>query len=446
MSALTYELRKADADPTSRARLGRVTTPHGSFETPAFMPVGTQGTVKGLLPSQLESLGAQIVLGNTYHLMLRPGSERVAEMGGLQKWTGWGRPMLTDSGGFQVFSLGNLNRIDDDGVRFKSHIDGREIELTPQRSMRVQHELGADIIMAFDDCPPAAAPNVHQAQRAASFDSASPKGTARRPAEAFDAPAYERRVREANERTLRWLGRCNAYHQSTGRDQVQALFGIVQGGTDLEQRDACLDAVCSHGLPGYAIGGVAVGEPPEQIRRVVRHTADRLPADRPRYLMGVGYPADLVAAVRAGVDMFDCVLPSRNGRNGHAFLPDGVVRLRNAKHARDPRPIEPGCDCPACESAEDGSARFSRSYLRHLFTADEMLGPILVSLHNQRLYQRLMLDIRAAIRDDAWLAFTKRWPVAASEVTLETAPDVSPKPAPEARPEPSPIAPPSRHV
>ncbi|MEM1444568.1 MAG: tRNA guanosine(34) transglycosylase Tgt [Planctomycetota bacterium] len=406
MAAVTYE--RLAKDPHSAARLGRVTTPHGSFDTPAFMPVGTQGTVKGLLPSQLNDLGAQIVLGNTYHLMLRPGSELVDQMGGLQKWTGWRKPMLTDSGGFQVFSLGNLNRIDDDGVRFKSHIDGRQIELTPERSMQVQHQLGADIIMAFDDCPPAAAPSEHQRERTASFAT----GTARRKPEAFDAETYERRVREANERTLRWLDQCNAYHRQTGRDQKQALFGIVQGGTDLDQRDACLDAVCSHDLPGYAIGGVAVGEPPEEIRRVVAHTADRLPADRPRYLMGVGYPADIVAAVRAGVDMFDCVLPSRNGRNGHAFLPDGVVRLRNAAHAHDPGPIEPGCDCPACQLNEDGSARFSRSYLRHLFAAGEMLGPILVSLHNQRLYQRLMLDIRAAIRDDAWLAFAKRWPAA----------------------------------
>ncbi|MEM7576384.1 MAG: tRNA guanosine(34) transglycosylase Tgt [Planctomycetota bacterium] len=411
MSALTYELRQADAG--SAARLGQVTTPHGTFDTPAFMPVGTQGTVKGLLPSQLENLGAQIVLGNTYHLMLRPGSELVAGQGGLQRWTGWGKPMLTDSGGFQVFSLGNLNRIDDDGVRFKSHIDGRSIELTPQRSMQVQHELGADIIMAFDDCPPAAAPSAHQAERVASFKA----GTARRPPEAFDAAAYERRVREANERTLRWLDRCSAYHRQTGQDRKQALFGIVQGGTDLDQRDACMDAVCSHDLPGYAIGGVAVGEPPDEIRRVVAHTADRLPHDRPRYLMGVGYPADIVAAVRAGVDMFDCVLPSRNGRNGHAFLPDGVIRLRNAKHAHDSGPIEPGCDCPACQLRDDGSPRFSRSYIRHLFAAGEMLGPILVSLHNQRLYQRLMLDIRAAIADDAWLAFAKRWPCTSVEPT-----------------------------
>ncbi|MEM1097507.1 MAG: tRNA guanosine(34) transglycosylase Tgt [Planctomycetota bacterium] len=415
MSALTYERLCVDA--TSAARLGRVITPHGSFDTPAFMPVGTQGTVKGLLPSQIRELGAQIVLGNTYHLMLRPGSELVAEMGGLQSWTGWNGPMLTDSGGFQVFSLGNLNRIDDDGVRFKSHIDGRAFDLTPERSMHVQHQLGADIIMAFDDCPPAAAPSEHQRERAAALAT----GTARRKHEDFDADGYEGRVREANERTLRWLDQCAAHHRRSGRDQVQALFGIVQGGTDLDQRDACLDAVCSHDLPGYAIGGVAVGEPPEEIRRVVAHTADRLPADRPRYLMGVGYPADIVAAVRAGVDMFDCVLPSRNGRNGHAFLPDGVIRLRNAVHARDPRPIEPGCDCEACQVDQEGRARFSRSYLRHLFAAGEMLGPILVSLHNQRLYQRLMLDIRAAIRDDAWLAFANRWPA-----TLPQDPPISP--------------------
>ncbi len=410
MSALSYELLKSDTQ--SHARLGRVTTPHGTFDTPAFMPVGTQATVKGLLPTQLADLGAQIVLGNTYHLLLRPGSELVSAMGGLQRWTRWGRPMLTDSGGFQVFSLGNLNRIDDDGVRFKSHIDGSMIELTPQRSMQVQHELGADIIMAFDDCPPAATQSEHQTERAKSFAAPRTRPQASHRHGGLRDVDYASRVREANERTLRWLDRCVTYHRGTGRDAVQALFGIVQGGTDLAQRDACLDAVCSHDLPGYAIGGVAVGEPPEEIRRVVQHTANRLPANRPRYLMGVGYPADIVAAVRSGVDMFDCVLPSRNGRNGHAFLPDGVIRLRNALHGRDDRPIEPGCDCPACAERPDGSPGFSRSYLRHLFGANEMLGPILVSLHNQRLYQRLMLDIRRAIRDDAWLAFAKRWPAA----------------------------------
>ncbi len=416
MPALTYKLLKTDA--CSNARLGTVHTPHGSFETPAFMPVGTQATVKGLLPGQVADTGAQILLGNTYHLMLRPGSELIAELGGLHVFMRWDKPILTDSGGFQVFSLGDINRINDDGVSFKSHLDGSTIELTPQRSMQVQHELGSDIIMAFDDCPPAATLNDHQQQRAKQFGSnvstraphlhAGLKTTNEASHENAgpDSVAYRERVKVANERTLRWLDACVKYHRGSGRDADQALFGIVQGGTDLDQRTACVEAVCAHDLPGYAIGGVAVGEGPDEIKSVVEHTAPLLPDDRPRYLMGVGYPADLVTAVRAGVDMFDCVLPSRNGRNGFAFLPDGSIRLKNATHRDDPAPIEAGCDCVACVGG------FSRAYLRHLFMADEMLGPILVSLHNQRLYQRLMLDIRTAIRDDAWLALAERWPAA----------------------------------
>jgi queuine tRNA-ribosyltransferase len=431
VSALRFDITHQDT--SSRARVGRVTTPHGWFDTPAFMPVGTQGTIKGILPELVAQTGAQIVLGNTYHLMLRPGSDLVQRMGGLQHWTRWGRPMLTDSGGFQVFSLADISKINDDGVTFKSHLDGALHELTPERSMQVQNELGADIIMAFDDCPPAQEMNEHQAARAKGFDSSpdSPPTTSARPR--VDPTQYAQRVRLANERTLRWLDRCVAAHQ---RPEAQALFGIVQGGTDLDQRAWCAQRVCAHDLPGYAIGGVAVGEPPDVIRQVVEHTAARLPADRPRYLMGVGYERDLVAAVRAGVDMFDCVLPTRNGRNANAFTRAGQVRLRNATFRDDPRPIEEGCDCPACGGVSEGvsgigsgkagrsighttspmpdaaSPGFSRSYLRHLFQAGEILGPVLVSLHNLRHFQRLMLDIRLAIHHNDWSALARHWPVA----------------------------------
>jgi queuine tRNA-ribosyltransferase len=458
MPAITYELLHQDT--TSRARLGRVTTPHGAFDTPAFMPVGTQGTVKGLLPGLVAGTGAQIVLGNTYHLMLRPGSELIQRLGGLQRWTGWGSvpgggPMLTDSGGFQVFSLANINRIDDDGVTFRSHVNGAKVVLTPEVSMRVQEELGADIIMAFDDCPPAekglgsgvqglGSASVASAAHGADADDLDPRPQTLDPQSQTPDPRYAQRIALANARTLRWLDRCVKAHRASGRWDEQALFGIVQGGTDLDQRTRCAEAVTQHDLPGYAIGGVAVGEPPEAIASVAEHTADLLPGDRPRYLMGVGYERDLVAAVRAGVDMFDCVLPTRNGRNASAFTATGSIRLKNAKYAEDPRPIEAGCDCAACggswelgfgswgADASDGvtpAARgldpqiptpnsqnptpgFSRSYLRHLFQAREMLGPILVSLHNLRHFQRLLLDIRTSIRDNDWSGLARRWPVA----------------------------------
>ena len=441
MAAITFELLQRDAE--TAARVGRVTTPHGSFDTPAFMPVGTQGTIKGLLPRDVAATGAQIVLGNTYHLLLRPGSELVQQMGGLQRWTGWGGPMLTDSGGFQVFSLGHINRIDDQGVTFRSHLNGDRIELTPERSMLTQQQLGADIIMAFDDCPPAATAKHNPRVDADSpHRSAGKRSSAGR--SAMGAEDYAQRLRVAQDRTRRWLERCVNAHRSSGRWDRQALFGIVQGGTDLEMRRQCVEQVTQHDLPGYAIGGVAVGEGSDDIRRVVQHTAPLLPSDRPRYLMGVGYERDIVAAVRAGVDMFDCVLPTRNGRNANAFTRTGPIRLKNAKYADDPRPIEEGCDCPACgerfggfglgmsdfgSGGEDETKLlwteseirnttsglppgFSRSYLRHLFQAGEMLGGILVGLHNLRHFQRLQLDIRQAIRDNAWSDFARRWPVA----------------------------------
>lgn len=360
------------------------------------MPVGTQASIKGVPPELVAGIGAQIILSNTYHLMLRPGSELVAQMGGLHRWMGWAGPILTDSGGFQVFSLADINTIDDDGVTFRSHLDGATVGLTPERSMRVQNELGADVIMAFDDCPPAE----RIADGEQRIEEAEPEPGATR--HAVDSAQYTDRLRQANERTLRWLDRCVRAH---GRAGDQALFGIVQGGTDLDQRAWCVEGVAQHDLPGYAIGGVAVGETPDAMKRVVEHTAPLLPVDRPRYLMGVGYERDILMAVRAGVDMFDCVLPTRNGRNGNAFTSTGQIRLKNAKFRDDPRPIEAGCDCPCC-------GRFSRSYLRHLLMAGEMLGGILVSLHNLRHFQRFLLDIRGAIAHNDWSLLESRWPVA----------------------------------
>ena len=366
MNPLTFDISHQSSQ--CGARIGRVTTPHGSFDTPAFMPVGTKASVKGLLPEQVAQTGAQIILNNTYHLMLRPGTELISRLGGVHGFMGWQGPILTDSGGYQVFSLSNISLIDDDGVTFRSEVDGAQVRLTPESSIRAQNEIGADIIMAFDDCPP---------------------GTSDAARRGF-----------AVDRTIRWLERCARAHQRTD----QALFGIVQGGTDLELRTRCAEAVRGIDLPGYAIGGVAVGEGFEQMLSIVRHTAPLLPPEKPRYLMGVGYERDILEAVRAGVDMFDCVLPTRNGRNANAFTRQGPIRLRNTRYSEDDAPIEEGCDCRACAS-------FSRAYLRHLFQAEEMLGPILVTLHNLRHYQRLMLDIRAAIRDDDWSCLRSRWPV-----------------------------------
>ena len=373
MSALKFDILHRDTN--SRARVGNLVTPHGAVQTPAFMPVGTQGAVKGLSPSEVVGTGAQIILANTYHLMLRPGSELVEHMGGLHRWMRWDGPILTDSGGFQVFSLADINRITDQGVTFRSHVDGSSVELTPKRSIQVQNQLGGDIIMAFDDCPPAAE----------------------------NGSGVSSRIQQACDRTAIWLEHCIRAHQ---RPQDQALFGIVQGGTDLEARRRSVDQVCGFDLLGYAIGGVAVGEGPEAMAAVVDHTAALLPADRPRYLMGVGYERDLLLAVRAGVDLFDCVLPTRNGRNGNAFTPTGPIRLRNARFATEKRPIDETCDCVACGGG------FSCSYIRHLFAAGEMLGPILVSLHNLHHFQRLLLDIRSAIADNDLMALVRRWPVA----------------------------------
>lgn len=413
------------ASVSCQGRVGRVETPHGSYQTPAFMPVGTQGTLKGLLPRDVRETGSEIVLGNTYHLLLRPGPKIVAERGGLHGFMGWNGPILTDSGGYQAYSMSDINRVDEDGVSFKSIIDGAMVRLTPERAIEVQNALGADVVMALDDCPPSVDPRTMNQTRL--------RIQAQRKKADWEKAGYDHdvRLREANERTVRWLERCRASHR---RPDEQALFGIVQGGVDLDRRTHSAQQVCNVELPGYAIGGVAVGEGFEEILRVVDHTAPLLPEQKPRYLMGVGYERDIVAACRAGVDMFDCVLPTRNGRNANAFTPTGQMRLKNAKFARDERPLDPGCDCHACRPdlhgwETPGGAPISRAYLRHLFIAQEMLGPILVSLHNIRHFQRLMVDIRGAIRDDGWLAFGRRWPVAADALPAHLRPQTDGSPA-----------------
>lgn len=407
----------------SSARAGIVETPHGSFHTPAFMPVGTRATVRGLFPGMVERTGAEIILGNTYHLMLRPGADVVQRLGGLHRFSGWPRPMLTDSGGYQAYSMAAINRITDDGVVFKSIIDGSDVALSPERAIAVQNQLGADIIMAFDDCPPSVDPdagpiNQTRLRLAAMRDAGSPETTGRGKARTlYDHSA---RLRLANARTVLWLERCKREHARLDGPAQRALFGIVQGGTDLEQRSWSAERICNIELPGYAIGGVAVGEQTDDIARVVRHTAPLLPEAKPRYLMGVGYERDLLAAVRAGVDMFDCVLPTRNGRNANAFTSRGQIRLRNAQYAEDQGPLEEGCDCPACAPtglvgkswASSNDQPFTRAYIRYLFLAREMLGPILVSLHNLRHFQRFMADVRATVKTDEWDALLARWPVA----------------------------------
>ena len=413
MTASPLEFTIQGRSNASKARRGLVRTPHGEFETPAFMPVGTRGTVKGLPPELVRQTGSQIVLNNTYHLLLRPGPDVVQKLGGVHRFMNWPGPILTDSGGYQAYSMADINAVDDEGVTFKSIVDGRDVRLTPEAATQVQNKLGADIIMAFDDCPPSEQADTPDDAGADAPDPRLARAVRRDSRKGYDHAA---RLRLANERTVRWLERCKAAH---GRPSEQALFGIVQGGTDLDQRSWSAQRICGVDLPGYAIGGVAVGERSEQIAAVVRHTASLMPESRPRYLMGVGYDRDIVAAVLAGVDMFDCVLPTRNGRNANAFTPTGQIRLRNARFAEDPGPIEQECDCQACAPSRYGwttpdSAPFSRGYIRHLFMAGEMLGPILVSLHNVRYFQRLMVDIRRTILEDDWLGFAGRWPQAAS--------------------------------
>jgi queuine tRNA-ribosyltransferase len=345
------------------ARRGRVTTAHGSFETPAFMPVGTAGTVKGLTPEQVAATGAEIVLGNTYHLMLRPGAERVARLGGLHRFMNWPGPILTDSGGFQVMSLAELRKITDEGVTFKSHIDGSRHELTPERAVEIQRLLDADITMVLDECTPF-------------------------PVER-DAAARSMAL------SMRWAERSKAAFEVR---PGYGLFGIVQGSVFEDLRLDSAGALAAIGFDGYAVGGLAVGEGQDEMLRILDVTVPALPEDRPRYLMGVGKPEDIVAAVRRGIDMFDCVLPTRSGRTGQAFTRRAVLNLRNARHQDDPRPLDPDCACATCRD-------YARAYLHHLFKAGEMLGPILLTLHNLTTYQELMAGLRAAIEDGRLEAF-----------------------------------------
>ena len=352
-------------DPGSAARRGRLTLAHGEVDTPVFMPVGTQATVKTVPPWTLKELGVSMVLANAYHLALRPGDGLVRDMGGLHAFMGWGRPILTDSGGFQVFSLRDLRRVSEGGVRFVSHIDGSEIFLTPERCIEIQNNLGADVIMQLDECAP--------------------------------YPAEKEVVRRAMERTLGWAARCREAH---GRKE-QALFGIVQGGTYRDLREECADRLAGMGLDGYAVGGLSVGEGPTLMREALEITTPRLPRDRPRYLMGVGLAEDIVEAVSRGIDMFDCVIPTRSGRNGLAFTSRGRVKIKNAVHRDSKRPLDEDCDCPAC-------ARFTRAYLHHLFRADEILGLHLLSVHNIRYYMRLMDRVREAIAEGRFAALKAR--------------------------------------
>ena len=363
-----------------RARRGRLQTPHGTIDTPAFMPVGTRATVKGLAPDQIAATGAQIVLANTYHLALRPGADVVEKLGGLHRFMNWPHPVLTDSGGFQVFSLSDLRSLDDAGVSFRSHIDGALVHLSPESSIRIQNQLGADIIMCFDECPPLT-PESRVDDEVASTPNRTPQHA--------DLAGVEQAVR----RTLAWAQRCKAAHARADESAAgppQALYGIVQGGLDVALRRACLSDLAAIEFDGYAIGGLSVGEPPPQMWALLHDFADELPRERPRYLMGVGTPRDLVEAVAAGVDQFDCVLPTRNGRKGYAFTAGGTVRLRNAQHRLSAEPLDAECACYACRG-------FSRGYLRHLLSAGETLGGTLVSLHNLAFYQRLMARMRAAI-------------------------------------------------
>ncbi len=353
------------------ARRGRLTLNHGVVETPIFMPVGTYGTVKGVLPASLHEMGAQIILGNTFHLWLRPGLDVITQFKGLHAFEGWQKPILTDSGGFQVWSLGEMRKISEEGVRFASPVNGDKLFLTPEVSMQVQTLLDSDIVMQFDECTP--------------YES---KGQLTTEAEA----------RASMELSLRWAGRCvTEFDRLANRN---ALFGIVQGGMFEHLREASLDALVALDLPGYAIGGVSVGEPKDEMLRIMAHTPHRLPANKPRYLMGVGTPEDLVAGVAAGVDMFDCVMPTRNARNGHLFTRFGDLRIRNARHKTDASPIDETCGCHACATG------VSRAYLHHLDRCGEMLGPMLTSIHNLHYYLNLMREIREALEQGGFAAFS----------------------------------------
>ncbi|WP_208107380.1 MULTISPECIES: tRNA guanosine(34) transglycosylase Tgt [Halomonas] len=347
---MTFERLASDG----RARRGRLTFPRGTVETPAFMPVGTYGTVKGMTPVSVTEIGAEIILGNTFHLWLRPGIQVVEAHGDLHDFAQWDRPILTDSGGFQVFSLGAMRKITEQGVHFRSPVDGAKVFMGPEESMAVQRSLGSDVVMIFDECPP--------------------------------YPATEAEAELSMQRSLRWASRSRDAHG----DSPSALFGIIQGGMYPQLREASLKGLLEIGFDGLAIGGLSVGEPKEEMMRVLEYLPSWMPDNTPRYLMGVGKPEDLVESVRRGIDMFDCVMPTRNGRNGHLFAAEGTVKIRNARHRFDTRPLEESCDCYTCR-------HFSRAYLHHLDRCGEMLGSMLNTIHNLRHYQRLMAGLRGAI-------------------------------------------------
>lgn len=364
-SALIFELLRKDEK--TKARRGRISTPHGVIETPVFMPVGTQATVKAMKPEDVERTGAQIILANTYHLMLRPGSEIVREAGGLHEFMNWKKPILTDCGGFQVFSLGHMRRINEEGALFSSHIDGSRHMLSPERSIQVQNDLGADIIMAFDECAP--------------------------PDATYDY------IAKSQARTTRWLERCIKAHNNT---EKQALFGIMQGGFFRDLREESAKAIVSYDLPGYAIGGISVGETKEEYVGVLEYAPDLLPEGKPRYVMGIGTPDYIFEAVEHGIDMFDCVEPTRIARHGMAMTSHGRLNIKNAKYERDFGPLDPECDCYACRN-------YSRAYIRHLFKAGETMSDMLISEHNLRFLSHLSENIRKSIDEDSFPDYKKEF-------------------------------------
>jgi queuine tRNA-ribosyltransferase len=364
MSEFRFERLATDG----AARTGVIHTPRGEIRTPAFMPVGTAATVKAMLPQSVRDTGADILLGNTYHLMLRPGAERIAQLGGLHKFMDWERPILTDSGGFQVMSLSALRKISEEGVKFQSHIDGHSEFLSPERAMEIQRLLGSDIQMVFDECPA--------------------------------LPATHETIEKSMALSMRWAKRSKAaFGEQTDEERARrACFGIVQGGTFVDLRARSAEALQEIGFDGYAVGGLAVGEPQAAMFDTLDATVPHLPQDRPRYLMGVGKPSDIVGAVLRGIDMFDCVLPTRSGRNGQAFTAQGALNLKNARFADDPAPLEADCSCPACR-------QFSRAYLHHVVKAGEIIAAMLLTWHNLTFYQRIMADLRGAIAESRLAAF-----------------------------------------
>ena len=363
--AVTYRLIKEDK--RTKARRGVVHTPHGDIQTPVFMPVGTQAAVKAMRPEEVREMGAEIILSNTYHLYLRPGHDIVREAGGLHNFMNWDRAILTDSGGFQVFSLGNLRKITEEGVKFRSHIDGSQHMITPEKSIEIQNSLGSDIMMAFDECAP--------------------------------YPADRAYVKNSLERTTRWLRRCKDFHKDWER---QSLFGIMQGGMYKDLRKQSAEEIVELDLPGYAIGGLSVGEPKELMLEIMDECVDYLPSEKARYLMGVGSPDYLFEGVERGVDMFDCVLPTRIARHGLAMTSRGRVNIKNAQYERDWEPLDPECDCYTCRN-------YSKAYLRHLFKSGEMLSSMLLSNHNLHFLVRMMGNIRKAIEEDRFLEYKKEF-------------------------------------